>query len=105
MLIRWLLLFAFPLFAEYSIVFVHLGYSHPEHLPKAIAQARLFNPDCPIYLISEISFQGFNRELLALNVKRLYTHFFKKSGAHQHFVRTSKLDRRSLGGFWLYSSE
>ena len=104
MLIRWFLLMAFPLFAEYSIVFIHLGYSRRDIFPRRLRR-RPFNPDCPIYLISEISYQPTDNELVGMNVKRLYIHFFKKSAAHNHFVRTSRLERRSLGGFWFYSSE
>jgi hypothetical protein len=36
----------------YSIVFVHLGPKIPPHVEVALSQARLFNPDCPIYLLA-----------------------------------------------------
>ncbi len=39
------------LFAEHAIVYVHVGPMLPSYLPAAIDQARLFNPNCPIYVI------------------------------------------------------
>ncbi len=36
----------------FSITFVHIGPSFPHHLEFSIAQARLFNKECSIYLIA-----------------------------------------------------
>ncbi len=38
---------------EYSLAYVHIGPLLPTYLSTAIAQARLFNPDCPIFLIGQ----------------------------------------------------
>ena len=38
--------------SEYTIVFVHMGSSLPSHIGTAIKQARLFNPNCRMILIT-----------------------------------------------------
>lgn len=40
---------------SFSIVFVHAGPRLPAHVEVALFQARLFNPDCPIYLLANQS--------------------------------------------------
>lgn len=54
-----LMIYLFPLFADYSIVFVHIGDQVPPYADIAISQARLFNPHAKIILLS--SEKGLNR--------------------------------------------
>lgn len=92
--------------AEPSIVFVHLGDELPNYLPISIDQARLFNPDCPIYLVAnELALKNTSTELsksgtICVRVESLQTEMF-----HEHFRRMTRLDRHFRGGFWLFATE
>jgi len=56
-----LMMYLFPLFSNYSIVFVHIGDQVPPYTDIAISQARLFNPHAKIILLS--SKKGLKRFL------------------------------------------
>lgn len=53
------LFFLSSVFGEYSIVFVHIGRTIPDHTQVALKQARLFNPNATIILLS--SKEGLKR--------------------------------------------
>src|SRR6266404_2320271 len=103
-------IFAFFFFVSclqaHSIVFVHLGPLLPNHLPIAIAQARLFNKECPIYLISnESAFQKFADELKAHCVIPISYESLPQSLVHQRFIRSSRHEKRSASGYWFHTVE
>ncbi len=106
MKIGWIyLLFSFSLYAH-SIIFIHLGDTLPNHLPAAIAQARLFNKECPIYLIANGSaLRKGSSPLQPYNVTFISSESLPRSPAHNRFLRSSKLDKRSANGYWLYTTE
>jgi hypothetical protein len=88
----------------YSIAFVHIGKFLPSHLPVTISQARLFNPDCAIYLIAseEALFYGANQvekdRVVLIPYESLAT-----SEAHKQFHAMSH--DQGYGNLWIYSSE
>ena len=87
----------------HSLVFVHIGKSLPAHLYYTIKQARLFNPEIPIYLIAnEKALEGASALIPATCVA---CESLQRSSAHKDFERRSKLDRKSIEGFWFYTSE
>ncbi len=96
---RWLIFLFVQLLsaADYAIVFIHLGPSLPPYASVAIQQARLFNPDCPIYLVA-------NGEAVAnFSVPEVHlvpTESLAKSGSHEAFIREAR-ER----GFWRYVVE
>jgi hypothetical protein len=102
-----LLLFTFSSLAARSIVFVHLGNSLPDYLPTAIAEARLFNPTCPIYLVAnQRAVLGVqNRTLKPYDVNVVTAESLTQEPGHQEFKKKTRLDRTSRAGFWLYSTE
>lgn len=74
---------------SYSIVFVHIGSQLPSYLPVAISQARLFNPNCPIYVLG-------NQKALHIfsppvpNVHLVALESLKKSSEHKTFLKRVK---------------
>ena len=104
------LAFLLLLFASYlqahSIVFVHLGHSTPSYLPIAIAQARLFNKNCEIYLIaSQSALAQLSSTLTTHQVSPVPCESLDFSEAHHYFNAHSSHDRKSIQGFWFYTSE
>lgn len=97
-----LLSYVSAVFADYSIVFVHVGNKVPKHTDVAISQARLFNPHARIILLSsERALKRF-RSLAALeNLELCAYDKLPKSSVHQDYqnrcVETSP--------FWRYTSE
>ncbi len=88
-----------------SIVQVHLGKEIPPHVYPQLSQARLFNPDTPIYLITNTG-AAFDESLInGLGVVIVRIESLKKSRNHKLFSLFNRTNRRSLGGFWLYASE
>lgn len=84
-------------FADYAIVFVHLGTTLPSHQRYAFDQARLFNPTCPIYLIANASaLENFSHD----TITPIACESLVKSGPHASFLRESK-----TSGFWSYVVE
>lgn len=97
---KWFLLFVFQLHS-YSIVFVHLGKEIPAYLPVAVKQARLFNRECPIYVLHHKSAKlPVEMEAISIECESL-----PQSSFHQTFLKKTKLDKRSLNGFWFYTTE
>jgi hypothetical protein len=83
--------------SDFSIVFVHLGPTLPPYAAQAISQARLFNPECPIYLLANReALEDFaDREVTAVSCESL-----ARSGPHEQFLRENK-----TSGFWNYVVE
>lgn len=100
-------LFGISSLAAQAIVFIHLGSKLPHYLSTAIAQARLFNPDCPIYLVLNQNALLFTRNsnFAQYEVQCIFAESLMQTDAHRFFKMRTRLDRTSLGGLWLYSTE
>lgn len=98
--------FTFLLHAH-SIVFVHIGPDLPSYLHVAMEQARLFNRDCPIYLIANKRAIERNSQVLRVDDKItcVSCESLPQSSSHQRFCKESTLDKRSFQGFWTFTSE
>lgn len=91
----------------YSIIFVHVGRQLPPYYLDSIAQARLFNKDCAIYLLANkqaldlaIS-DNNNRDFTPIAIEGLTC-----SEAHLNFHKNSKILSKWGGDvFWLYATE
>ncbi|HSX26206.1 MAG TPA: hypothetical protein VLE89_04275 [Chlamydiales bacterium] len=88
----------------FSIVFIHVGPSPlPEHLSYSVAQARLFNPHCPIYLIAhEAALQS--NPFASLNIIHVPCESLPLSPAHQEFQNCAN-HLQGGAGFWIWTSE
>jgi hypothetical protein len=89
-------------FAEYSIVFIHVGDTVPPHADVAIAQARRFNPHARIILLSsEKGLQRFRSLEGEENLQLCSYEDLPRTSIHQRYqnrcVETSP--------FWRYTSE
>ncbi len=107
-MMRFFFIFFFGIssLAAQAIVFIHLGSKLPHYLPTAIAQARLFNPDCPIYLVAnQVAVLFFRNSIDQYEVQCVFAESLTQTEVHQFFKRRTRLDRSSLGGLWLYSTE
>lgn len=95
-----------PIFCfSHCIVFVHIGQSLPRHLLASVSQARIFNPDCPIYLITNEENVSLSYQLLFnKNVKPIACESLQMSEAHRAF-KTQEKHEISMSGFWIYTSE
>jgi hypothetical protein len=92
-----------PLTAH-SLVFIHIGGPVPAYCADAIAQARLFNPDCPCYLLTNQTNIDSMQPLAAThNVQLIAAESLNQTEAHTQFLKKY----RSLysGNFWRYTSE
>lgn len=102
-------LFASKLFAgnqpEYSIVFIHIGKDLPAYLETSVAQARLFNPDCPIYLIAnKEAFEKLPESLTSQKIEKISCENLQKSEAHEAFLRDYP-STNYRNGFWTFAIE
>lgn len=118
--IHFVLLAPFALNA-YSIVYVHIGPSLPEHLFSTIAQARLFNAECPIYLIAnQHAIEEAGRQIDAAtdtqthsdpkcgfkanDITYIACESLSPSAIHEKFHANQQHDW-GANGFWVYTSE
>lgn len=98
---KWIcVLFATVYLNAHSIVFVHLGPTIPEYLPATIAQARLFNKNCSIFLLGN---QNALEKFTESDVNLISCESLSTSPTHKTFLNT----KHDLGfnGLWVYSSE
>lgn len=73
----------------YCLVFVHIGEEFPPHLSYSLAQARLFNPECSIFLIGYFSaFNEFGDN--NSNVIPVPIEFLKKNDHHQKWIKNRR---------------
>lgn len=94
------LLFSICCFADYSMIFVHIGDSLPSHAFHSLAQARLFNKECPIYLI--VNQGAVNPASLAdHNITVVTCESLNKTRNHLGFIQRNNLG----GGFWSHTTE
>lgn len=99
----WFWLYSTMLIASPPIVFVHLGPKLPTYLPTAIAQAKLFNPESPIYLAASQVALLQCRELQG--VIRVPYEMLTQSTQHETFISQARLYRVYREPFWRYSLE
>lgn len=108
---KWFCIFTFliSLLHPYSIVFVHIGTDLPTYVYTAIDQARLFNPDCAIYLVANQS--ALRKASPVLNqmkkdfLRPIPCETLIRSKSHHIFRTQSTLDKKSYQGFWTFASE
>ena len=99
-------LFAFfcflHLFADYSIVFVHIGNNIPSHTKIAIEQARLLNPDARIILLANgISLSLFPHFDELANIELINYENIKITPQHELYQKQCSQN----SPFWRYTSE
>jgi hypothetical protein len=100
-----LFLFLTSQLSAHSIVFVHIGPSLPGYLSTTISQARLFNKECPIYLISsQVAIEAASSGFLESQVTFIPCESLISSQTHEKF-RNSPSHNWSGNGFWVYTSE
>ncbi len=88
-----------------NIVQVHLGRQVPQHAYDQLGQTRLLNPTTPVYLLMNEKTEVNASRLRDLNVVPILLEKLKPCGNHRAFRRRNRLSKKSLGGFWLYTSE
>lgn len=90
--------------ADYSIVFVYIGQTIPEYTVYSLNQARLFNPDCPIYLIgNESALKNFP---LPATIEAVTCESLPPSPDHNRFTKNSyAMSKKWRNGFFFYTSE
>lgn len=91
-----------PTTSKYTIVFVHIGESLPSYIDLALKQARLFNPDCPIFLVAnQRALDGISTELLNEKLEIVSCESLNKTLEHEEFC--NKFPGHS--GFWFWAVE
>lgn len=89
----------------HSIVFVHIGNELPPHLEVTVAQARLFNEECDIYLIAnDAALEKAPPSLLKNRTLFVSCESLTPSIFHENFSASMAHDW-SCCGLWVYSSE
>lgn len=76
--------------SEYSLAYVHIGSNLPKYLPTAIAQARLFNPSCPILLLASSAALS-EYDSMAYNVTPVPLESLTITSNHQYFINNTNL--------------
>lgn len=93
------LFFSLQLLGGPSLAFVHLGEKLPQHLQHSLAQARLFNPDCSIYLIASASalrsLDNMPASAIPIAIESLNI-----SSAHKAFISKTRAE-----AFWRFAME
>ena len=88
-----------------NIVQAHLGPEVPRHIYAQMRQTRVFNPDTPLYLILSSGADYDKRAVDEVGAIIVRKESLRKCRSHRRFLRRNRLNRRSLGGFWLFASE
>jgi len=89
------------LFADYSIIFVHIGDQVPSYTEIALSQARLFNPHARVILLG--SDKGLKRldSLKQINIELCSYDQIPKTTIHEKYERECVHN----SPFWRYTSE
>ena len=91
--------------SAYSIIFVHIGPKIPDYLSIALQQARLFNKECPIYVIGNEGARKSCPFAFDETVQYISCESLIKSQNHRKFSTSSRLDKQAFEGFWTFTSE
>lgn len=103
-ILAWLLLASLSLQA-YSLVYVHIGPDLPSYFITTIAQARLFNKECPIYVLASLeAIEAADPQYLDNDVTFVAFEMLPPSLAHQRFHNNPNHDWGGRG-FWVFTSE
>ncbi len=100
----WILLltYATNIFAEYSIVYVHIGDHVPLYADVAISQARLFNPEAKIILVaSEKGLKRFQTLKEPINLELCNYDTLPMTAIHQEYQAYCAVKEP----FWRYTCE
>lgn len=69
------------------MAFVHIGDQLPPYIETALSQARLFNPECKIYLIAnKNAVTAYKESFEKLNIKTVHCEDLKPSKYHKKFL-------------------
>lgn len=88
-----------------NLVMVHLGETIPLHIYDQIRQTRIFNPSEQIYLILNKGAEACYSILRDLDVVVVWRESIIPCRNHRSFMIKNKFNKKSLNGFWLYTSE
>ncbi|HSW85939.1 MAG TPA: hypothetical protein VLG49_00405 [Rhabdochlamydiaceae bacterium] len=92
--------------ADYNIVFIHIGNKLPQYAEIALRQARSFNPECPIILLSSKSaIRSLSHDALNANITTIDYESLARTTEHARFIQRSTLDNHWREGFWRCTSE
>ena len=87
----------------YQIVFIHIGPSLPPYIKTALAQARLFNEECPIVLIANA--EAIKNFSSSSNISLVSCESLPLTDEHKTFQRETKFSDQINGGYLRYTSE
>lgn len=88
--------------SDYSIVFTYTGEELPSYLKTSISQARLFNKECPIFLVARKNAAKSWASVLRKNtVKLVQCESLKKSVTHQFFLKQTSVKKGTERFFYL----
>ena len=88
-----------------NVVQVHLGKAVPSYLYDQLRQTRVLNPGNSMYLILGPGTEHDTAHLKTLEVVVVDVASVVKCQNHRRFIRGNRLNPRSLGGFWRYTTE
>lgn len=91
-----------PLFADYSIIFVHIGEQVPSYAEISISQARIFNPHARvIFLGSEKGIKSLGHLKTQMDIELYSYDHIPKTSIHEKYERECV----EKTPFWRYTSE
>ena len=95
---------------KYSVVFYHNGNSIDEFSFPTFKQARIFNKDCEIFLITNRKcaqiLDSKNKDFLDTNkIQVVKIEDIKISPLHRKLLKYFVMDRNAFKGIWLHSTE
>jgi hypothetical protein len=109
---RFLLLcFFFPIYSfAYNIIFVHLGNTPPPCIFTTMKQARCFNENSDIYLLTDKNGYDFFTEfseafLHEEQITLINSDLIPTTPEHKTFHSVNKIEPSIYDGFWFYTSE
>lgn len=92
-----------------NIAFVYIGNSLPAHAYRTIKQARVFNPESQIFLITSpriySSLSKKDSFLKKTNLTLVHTRQLTPTKEHQIFKKTNQLNNSFRNGFWRLATE
>jgi hypothetical protein len=90
----------------HALVFVHIGGNLPAYVETAIHQARLFNKECPIYLVGNAgALSSFSEKMADPYLRLVSCESLNRTAEHRRFIKRSRLDKHWAGGFWNHATE
>lgn len=91
---------------DYSIVFIHIGDELPAYIEDAVQQARLFNEECPMYVLAnQKALSGSKGKFLHQNITLVPLETVPLTKEHKHFLKVTKDFNFKDYDFWRYTKE